>query len=143
MVGLVGVFVEVDGDVVFDGADLHRVHGGFDRRPGVCLGDAIALDDLLLGRGDAAAVAAHGRNQKRFEADGLEFLDQAFDNKGDIGDAAAADGDGHGLARFNLGGEIQSGHFLAHGAGNILQGRCLEVLADAHHARERHGFGSC
>ena len=103
VVGFERVLVEKDGDAVFSRAHLYGLHGRLDRCASVLLGDAVAFDDSLLRLGDAAAVAAHGRNEEGLEAEGFELGHETFDHQRDIGNAATADGDGDGLAGIDFG----------------------------------------
>ena len=102
VVGLIGEAVEVDGEAFGRLADDDRFHAGADRAAHERLGDAVALDDPPLAFGRAAAVAAHGRHHERLGPQLLEVFDGRPDDRGDIGDAAAAGGDRHALARLDL-----------------------------------------
>ena len=103
VVGFKGVFVEKDGDAVLGRTHLDGFHGRLNGCAGVLFGDAVAFDDFLLRLGDAAAVAAHGGDEEGLEAEGLELGHEAFDHERDIGNAAAADRDGDGLAGIDFG----------------------------------------
>ena len=99
VVGLEGEAVEMDREA-FGRAGRRRPSpswsGSGSRR---ILGDAVGFHHLPLALGGAAAVAAHGRNDEGPAPQPLEMLDDRAKDDGDIGDAAAAGGDGHGLAR--------------------------------------------
>ena len=82
-------------------ADNNRFHSCLDLAPAVCFSDPVRLDDLLLARRCATAVAAHGRHQERFGTQRFDVIDDRLDDFLDIGDATAADGNRHGLARLD------------------------------------------
>ena len=103
VVGFKGVFVEKDRDAVLGRAYLDGFHRRLDGCAGVLLGDAVAFDDFLLRFGNAAAVAAHSRDEEGLEAEGLELGHEAFDHERNVGNAAAADRDGDGLAGIDFG----------------------------------------
>ena len=69
VVGLIGVFVEMHRNALGGLAHDDGIHAGLDRTSHRLLGDAVALDDLTLSFGGAAAVAAHRRHQERRRAD--------------------------------------------------------------------------
>src|SRR5262249_48002092 len=98
VVGGRGVLVEVNGPPFGGAADLDDLHRAADRRADEGFGDAVAFEDLLLALGGGAAVAAHGGDEKRSRAEVAEELDGAFEDDGDVGDAAAARGQGDRLA---------------------------------------------
>ena len=70
VVGLEGVAVEMDREAFRRAADHHGLHAGADRAADERLGDAVRLEDFLLPFGRGAAVAAHGRDDKRLGSQG-------------------------------------------------------------------------
>ena len=76
-------------------ADLHRLHGGKDGNLHALGRHAIARQDLELSLRRGAAVTPHGRANERLRPKRLQALTRGFQNRADVGDAAAAPGDGH------------------------------------------------
>ena len=72
-------------------------------------GDAVGFDEPALSLGRAAAVASHGRHNERLCAEARQMLDNRLGNDGDVGDSAAAGGDGHALAGPHFLAQVQPG----------------------------------
>src|SRR5437870_5463886 len=108
MIGAERLLVEMHGKSFGGLADYDRLHAGADRAAAVALGDAVAFDQLALAFCGAAAVAAHGGDDERPSLKRLKMLNRGLDDQGDIGDAAAAGGDGDGLPRLYFLAEIQA-----------------------------------
>ena len=104
VVGLEGVLVEVDRDALRRRGDDDGLHRRADLAAHERFGDAVAFDDLALPCGGAAAVAAHRRHDERLGPEpAARGRTIALMIDRDVGDAAAADGDGDGLARADRG----------------------------------------
>ena len=131
VIGLEGQAVEVDRKPLGRAADDDRFHAGADRAADELLGDAVGLEELPLSFGGAAAVAAHGRHDERLGAQALEVFDDRPDDRGDIGDAAAAGGDGHALARPDLLAQLQPRKLPVDLARHVLDAGGVERLAEA------------
>ncbi len=97
VIGVEGVLIEVDGKALGGFADDHRVHAGPNRAPAKRFGDAVAGQDANLLLGGSAAVAAHGRHDERLTAQAPHVPNDFSEHQGDVGDAAAAGGDGDAL----------------------------------------------
>ena len=102
-----------------------------DRAADGLLGDAVGLEQLPLSFGGAAAVAAHRRHDERLCAQALEVFDNRPDDRGDIGDAAAAGGNGHALARPDFLAQVQPRKLPVDLAGHVLDAGGVERLAEA------------
>ena len=138
VVGLGGMLVEKDRIALGRGAqadDLHRsANGHADDR----FGDAVAFEELPLPLGGAAAVAAHRRHEEGRGPEIAQKLDGAVQDDGDVGDAAAAGGEGDGLARADALLQVQLVQGFADGGGDIVDARSIEPLADANHTGIAH-----
>ena len=60
------------------------------------------FQEMLLTFRGSPAVAAHRRDDERFQTESGTLLDNRMNDLVDAGDAAAAGGDGNGLAGFDL-----------------------------------------
>ena len=138
------MFVKVDGHAKIRYADLDDVHRRFDRAAHCAFGDAISGQDLGLSFGCASAVRSHCGYDIGNGTNGFHFFDDGFDDGVDVGNAAAARGYGNGLTGFDHRTGIDSGDFLAHSTGDVIDARSVKVLANAEHLRvSRHGVSSC
>ena len=135
-VGLPGEAVEEEGDAL-DLAQRDDLHGGADRRPDGRLGDAEVREHLGLAGGGGAAVRAHGRHDEGLEAGGREPRDEAADQHGDVGDAAAADSYGDAGARRERGERRLRARPLGLERREHVDGRQdVEVLSHFEHGRQ-------
>ncbi len=144
VIRLVRELVEMDRNALGRLADDDGLHRGFDRAAAKLLGDAVALDNLALAFGRAPAVAAHGRHNKRFGAEGFEMVDGGLDDRVNVGDAAAARRYGHALTRLDLLPEIQFGELALDFVGNVVDTRAVKRLTKTKHLGEsghRRGSG--
>ena len=92
-----------------------------DRAAAEFLGDAVAFDDLPLAGGRAAAVASHRRHDEWLGAQRLEMIDGRLDDQVNVGDAAAAGGDGHALARLHAVAQARgAANFRCHVGGHVV-----------------------
>src|SRR5262249_17798659 len=119
VVGLAGVLVEVDRVALAGRADLDDLHRRLDGRADGLLGDAVALDDLALPLGGAAAVAAHGGHEEGFGAEGLQVVGDGAEDEGDVGDAAAAGGERDGVAGLDAALQLEVGEGGADAGGDV------------------------
>ena len=159
VIGLEGEAIEVDGKVVAGPAirrkgdsifaetkigtvpDDDRFDVGTDGAADVPLGDAERLDELPLTVGRAAAVAAHCRHDERLRAEAFEMLDNRSRDGSDIGDAAAAGGDGHALARSDFLAQVEPGKLGVNLARGVFYVGRIRGLAEAEGLRENgHGI---
>ena len=120
-------------------ADLHRLHGGKDGNLHALGGHAIARQDLELPLRRGAAVAPHGRNNKRLRSQRLQALACGFENRGDVGDAAAAPGDGHAGPGLEAPREVQLADLGRDRGGDIRHHGGVDLLPDAMHLGKQHG----
>ena len=97
VVGAEGMAIEMDVETLGRLADDDRLHAGANRTAAERFGHAVRLEHRALALGRAAAVAAHGRHDERLGAQALERVDNGLGDHVDVGDAAAAHGDGHAL----------------------------------------------
>src|SRR5690606_1169687 len=71
-----------------------------------------------------------------------QVADDGLDDAGNVGDAAAAAGDRHGLARLDAGPQVDAGELLLDLAFDVFDLGPLPQLADAEHLRIlAHGGG--
>ena len=89
---------------------------------------------MALALGGAAAVAAHCGNEERLSAKVAEETDGAFEDDGDVGDAAAAGGQGDRLARLDALAEVEFCQSGTDGGGNVVETRAGERLSNTEHA---------
>lgn len=82
-------------------ANFDGLHRGENRTTAAFFRNAVIAQDGELTLGGGAAVASHGRDDKRFTAVALDKGNQFFGNKRAVGDAAAAAGDAKPHAGFD------------------------------------------
>ena len=140
VVGLGGVFVEIDGKALGCAAELDHLHRRPNRYADEGLGDAITFEDLLLAFGGAAAVAAHRRHQKRARAQVLQEAGNTLEHQRNVGDAATAGGQRHGLAGFDRSAQVEFFQRRADSGRDVLQAVVLEVLTQTNHFGVGHGI---
>ena len=134
VVGGVRMLVEVNREALGRLADDDGGHGGADGTAAGPLGDAVGFEDRPLAAGGAAAVAAHGGHQERLRAEPAKPTHDRAEDRGDVGDAAAAGGDRHGLPRPDHLVQPQLRELPLDCAGNVFDPWRVEPLADAEHA---------
>ena len=136
VVGLEGVAVEVDGkpSAVWPTTTVSMLERiGQPQNASVM---PYEVEHLALPLGRAAAVAAHGRHDERLAAQRLEVLDDRLGDQVDVGDAAAAGGDGHGLAGLDPRRELQLFELRARLGGHVGHLGRRELLPQAKNRRE-------
>ena len=127
------------GQALGGAADDDGLHAGADGAADGRLGDAVGLQHVALAFGGAAAVAAHGRDEEGLGAEVPEVLDGRAEDGDDVGDAAAAGGDGHALPRPQRPLQLQAAQLGVDRRGDIRQPGSLEDLANAEDLRKhRH-----
>ena len=117
-------------------ADDDRLDAGADRAADERLGDAVAFEHLPLPFGRAAAVAAHGGHDERFCPEALQMFDNRPGDRGDIGDAAAAGGNGHALARPDFLAQVEPRKLGMDLARHVFDAGGVESLAEAEYFRK-------
>src|SRR5213076_663561 len=120
VIGLGGVAVEDDGETLGGGADGHDVHRGADRGADGRLGDAVAVEDVALPLGGAAAVTAHRGNEEGTRPQFFQEVGDGPEDERDVGDAAAARGQRDGVAGADGAAQVQGFQGGADGAGDVL-----------------------
>jgi len=128
-VGFPGVAIHVEGIGKTGAIEFDDFHGGTDGAAHGGGGDVVGFEQSSLALGGGAAVAAHGGNDEGFGAGGEEMIDDGLGDAIDIGDAAAADGDGNGGAGRNW--DVRGGEALAGGGWDVRDVGAREILADA------------
>ena len=137
-VGSVGKAVHTHLVAVVQRAHLHRLHAGIDGAAAERLGDPVALQQLLLLLGNAAGMAAHGRNDIRLCALFLYEGGQLPQHHRHIVDLTAAAGQHHLHARLDAGPDVLRHQPLPQIRGDILNGVIGKMLLDDRHLRQRH-----
>jgi hypothetical protein len=99
----------------------------------------VALQDLALSLGGAAAVAAHGGDEEGLGAQVAQAANDGAKGDGDVGDAAAAGGQGYRLTGADDAAKVQRVQDVTHRCGHVLDLGPLEALAQAHHSGVSHG----
>ena len=136
VVGLHGEAIEVQRHALGSVADDDGFRAGADGAAHGRLGDAVGFQHAALAFGGAAAVAAHGGDQEGPRTEAAEVLDGRAEDGDDVGDAAAAGGDGHALAGPQRPLQLEAGQFGVDRRGDIRDAGSLEGLADAEDLRE-------
>ena len=136
MVGLEGQAVEMDRETLRRPADNHRFHVRADRATDGSFGNAVGLDEPPLAFGRSAAVAAHGRHDEWAGAEAPEVLDDRPHHENDVGDAAAAGRNGHGLAWPNRLAQVEPRQLGMDLGGHVVDPRGVEGLANAEDLRK-------
>ncbi len=126
-----GVVGEVDGDAFMRVVDDGGGHVGPDGAAAEIFGDAVVFEDISLALRCASAVASHRCDDERTGLELLEELGGGFEDGGDVRYAAAASGDGDGVAGFDFFCDIERAEFGVCCGGDVLDERALKVLADA------------
>ncbi len=135
VVGLVGEPIEVDRETFARVADHHGLHAGADGAAAKRLSNPVLLDQPALTLGRPAGMAAHRRNKEGLGAQFLEMLGNRLDDQVDVGDAAAAGGDRHGLPGLDLGLQRQLGQLRLDLRGHVGHARPVERLTQTKHLR--------
>ncbi len=112
-------------------ADDDGFHAGADRAAAVLFGDAVRFQHADLPFGRAAAVAAHGGNDKRLRAELLQMIDDCLNDDRDVGDTTAAAGDGDRVAGSDLLLELEACELARDLARHVVDTGPLERLANA------------
>ena len=136
-VGFIGCAVEPDGAAVGAVAKINGVHRCHNGNAETLLRDPVAREDLALALLRAAAVAAHGGDDKGLRTQFFERVYRRFDDGIEILDAAAADADGDTHAGLDERADLRLCELCAHRAGHILQTGLVKLLPHTIHPRQR------
>ena len=120
-------------------ADLYRLHGRQDGDPHALGRHAIARQDLELSLRCGATVTPHGRDNERLRPERLQALARGFQNRGDVGDAAAAPGDGHPGAGLHAPRQVQLADLGRDRHGDVHHHGGVDLLSDPMHLGKQHG----
>ena len=131
VVGLEGQAVEIERKTFGGVAHDDRFHARTDRAADRFFGNAVRLDELPLALGRRAAVTAHGGNDERFGPQAGQMPDDRPDDRRQIGDSPAADGDRHALPRANLLPQVQPCELGVDLARHVVDSLALERLANS------------
>ena len=101
--------------------------------------DSVTAEHLYLALGGGAAVTAHGWKDERLGADSAKSFDGCRDDRCQVTDAAAADGDGHRFSGANAGGGRAVRDLLTHDRCEVGNDRRIEPLPYADHSWVIHG----
>ena len=122
-------------------AHLDHVHRGADRAAHGRLGHAVVLEDRALALGRPAAMAPHRGDDEGVRAQRLQVVHGRADDRVDVDDAPAPDGQGHGLARLHR--QREPAERRPHRDGHVLDGGPVERLLHPDHPREASRRAEC
>ena len=114
----------------------HGGHVGLDRHAEGLLADAVLGQQLALALGGGAAVAAHRGDDERLRAQVAQAVERGADDGGQVGDAAAADADGHPVAAAHAAGQREPLPLPADLAGDVGDDGLRGGLAERGDVRE-------
>ena len=83
-------------------------------------------------------MAAHGGHDEGLAASGTHRIDDGARDDRDVGDTAAAPGDGDALPPLDVAGQIAGPQLGDDGTHHVVEGFGGEALAKAGHLWERH-----
>ncbi len=139
-VGCGGVGIEPRDQAVFGRSQVDHVHGGAHGRSHRLLADAHAKEQALLPLGRRPAVTAHGGEDKRMGALGLEMINQDSHDHRLVRDATAADSNGNAHSRSDRVQHARALQAIAKHSFDIRDDRPLKRLSSLHDTRNRNAL---
>ena len=132
----VGVLVQMDLQAALRMRDDLGVHGGADGSAHGLLRHAVALDDAALALGLRTGMAAHGGDDERMRADGLDLIADGADDAGNVRHVTAACGNADAVAGLDAVERALALHGLRNGALDVVDVAAVHFVADADKFRD-------